>query len=455
MSTKDSLGFYSTLGVLPSASPSEIKAAYRSKAMELHPDRNPDRDTTSEFQALQAAYEVLSNEKLRQQYDADSSIPPSATNDNQGSYKPFEPIYCSKCSAVSAQPRYKVFYSVYGYIFGAYKKPHQGIFCSKCEIKEGLKASAITMVAGWWSIAGLFWTIQTLIQNLVGGRFNEQNARLQSYQAMYFAQIGKLDIARAIAIEAMKLAEKAIAENGRDFSFKKNLGYETPDPLQDLRETLKKFIASIPADTKVVELKNKNELFNKRFVYQLLLLMAFGGLFLGEIYRQEVASQETERIRLEQQGIERARAAAIAAQQEEELRKSELPLPTNGIFRMNDRRGLNLNNAPPLKVTNAPGANTLMKLVRTTDGVEVMSIFIRAGQTVEVRVPLGSYTAKIASGQTWYGDSIRFGPNTSYATLDAVLRFYVEGQQLVGNELTLTRIKDGNLKQVPLSAYDF
>lgn len=455
MSTNDSLGFYNTLGVTPNASSSEIKTAYRSKAMELHPDRNPDRDTTSEFQALQAAYDVLSNEKLRQQYDADSSIPPSATSDEEGRYKPFEPIYCSKCNSVSAQPRYKVFYSVYGYIFGAYKKPHQGVFCSKCEIKEGLKASAITLVAGWWSVAGFLWTIQTLIQNLVGGRFNEQNARLQGYQAMYFAQIGKLDIARAIAIEAMKLAHKATSDNGKNFSFKKNLGYDTPDPLQELRETLTRFIDSIPADTRVVELKNTNEIFNKRFAYQLILLLSFGGVVSGELYRQELESREKERVRLEQQGIERARAAAIAAQQEEELRKSALPLPSNGIFRMADRRGFNPYNAPPLKITNAPGANTLMKLIRVSDGVEVMSIFIRAGQTVEVGVPLGSYKAKIASGQTWYGDSIRFGPSTSYATLDTVLHFSIEGTQLLGNELTLTRIKDGNLRQVPLSAYDF
>jgi len=450
MSTKDSFGFYSQLGVLPTATPSEIKAAYRSKAMELHPDRNPGKDTTAEFQALQAAYDVLSSEKLRQQYDADSSIPSSASSGDNDGYKPFEPIYCSKCNAVSAQPRFKVFYSVYGYIFGAYKKPHQGIFCSKCEIKEGLKASAITLVTGWWSVAGFIWTISTLFQNLVGGRFNEQNARLQGYQAMYFAQIGKLDIARAIAVEAMKLAQKATAENESSFSFKKNLGYETPDPLKDLRESLKKFIDAIPVQIKVVALKNTNEIFNQRFFYQLILLLAFAGLVAGEIYRQELESQGRERIRLEQQGIERARAAAIAAQQQEELRKSELPLPRNGLF-----RGFSPINAPPLKVTNSPGANSLLKLIRTSDGVEVMSIFIRAGQTVELGVPVGSYKAKIASGQTWYGDAIRFGPNTSYAALDTVLEFSIQGSQLLGHELTLTRIKDGNLKEVPLSADEF
>jgi len=35
------------------------------------------------------------------------------------------------------------------------------------------------------------------------------------------------------------------------------------------------------------------------------------------------------------------------------------------------------------------------------------------------------------------------------------LDFKLEGNQLVGHELTLSKIKNGNLKQVPLTANDF
>ena len=449
------LNYYELLGVPKDASVSDIKKAYRVKAMELHPDRNPNKDTTLEFQSLQEAYEVLSDDKLRQQYDADSSVPPSRSNNDEGSYEPLEPIVCSKCSAISAQPRFKVFYTVYGYIFGAYKKPQQGIFCSKCEIKVGLKASAITIVAGWWSIYGFFWTLQTLFENLVGGRFYEQNARLQFYQAMYFAQQDKLALARAVALEALKLAEKATIANSKDATFKKNLGYETIDKLATLKETLAKLINSIPENIEKLELKNTNDIFNKRFYLQTLLILIVFSVGFAEIQRQEYVSREAEKVRLEQLGIETKIAAAIAKKQEDELKRLEKPLPINGIYKIQNKNNINPNQSPRLKIINAPGANTLMKLVKVKDNTEAMTIFIRAGQTVEVRVPIGSYRAKIASGQTWYGDEVRFGPNTSYATLDTILEFSIEGNQLLGNELQLTRVKDGNLRQGPLTASEF
>lgn len=454
MSDKDPRGFYKCLGVQPDAPASVIKAAYRALAMELHPDRNPGRDTTSQFQKLQEAYAVLSDEGLRQRYDAESSVPNAEEINERRKYKPLEPIVCVKCGAVTAQPRYKVFHSVYGYVFGATRKPHQGIFCSKCEIKVALQSSAITLVVGWWSIAGFLWTCQTLIENLIGGQFNEQNARIQGYQAMYFAQMGNLNLAKAIAVEALKLAEKATKESNKKAASRRSLGYAEPDPLSGLKESLSNLIGSI-ANARTISLKSTIGVFNKRFSYQSLLLLSAVGLVSGGIYWQELQSAETERIRLERQGIERARAAAIAASEEKTLKLLEKPLPANGIYRIADRNAYDPNRSPPLKVTNAPGANTLIKLFRVGDGVEVLSVFVRAGQTVEVAVPIGNYIAKLASGQTWYGDSIRFGPTTAYAKLDAVLDFKMDGVELLGHQITLTRVKNGNLKQLPLMAADF
>lgn len=62
--------YYDILGVSRTASPDEIKKAYRRKAKELHPDRNKD-DPTSEakFKEANAAYDVLKDDQKRAAYD--------------------------------------------------------------------------------------------------------------------------------------------------------------------------------------------------------------------------------------------------------------------------------------------------------------------------------------------------------------------------------------------------
>ena len=62
--------YYATLGVSKGASPDEIKKAYRKKALECHPDRNPgDPKAEASFKLVSEAYEVLSDDKRRQMFD--------------------------------------------------------------------------------------------------------------------------------------------------------------------------------------------------------------------------------------------------------------------------------------------------------------------------------------------------------------------------------------------------
>ena len=62
--------YYKTLGVPRTASPDDIKAAYRRLARRYHPDVNPD-DATAEarFKEINEAHQVLSDPEKRQRYD--------------------------------------------------------------------------------------------------------------------------------------------------------------------------------------------------------------------------------------------------------------------------------------------------------------------------------------------------------------------------------------------------
>jgi hypothetical protein len=70
------MGHHDVLGVATNATPEQIKAAYRKKAKEFHPDRNPgDADAARRFCEVQDAYDALTDPNYRQPRHRPSAAP--------------------------------------------------------------------------------------------------------------------------------------------------------------------------------------------------------------------------------------------------------------------------------------------------------------------------------------------------------------------------------------------
>src|SRR3954462_8497324 len=87
MATMTKRDYYEILGVSKSASADEVKKAYRKVAMQYHPDRNPgDKTAEEKFKEAAEAYEVLSDQDKRAQYDRYGHA--GASNNGRGGGNP-------------------------------------------------------------------------------------------------------------------------------------------------------------------------------------------------------------------------------------------------------------------------------------------------------------------------------------------------------------------------------
>jgi len=440
----DHAGYYRTLGLEPGASAAQIKAAYRSLAMDLHPDRNPGRDTKARFQALSHAYAILSAEKKREQYDADSVVREaqgSASESMSGAPPLYAPICCSRCLAVSAQPRYRVFYTVYGWLWGADRKASQGVFCGRCEFRVGVSATAISLITGWWSLTGPSRTCQAVYANFRGGNFEAQNARLMGCQSMYFAHTGKIELALAVAAQAMDLVRSASASQSPG-----NSANNSADNLTGLTQSLRDLMDAYAGRSRQTFLKAYRSWSDRRIATQGLIAACFAVFVasgLGLIFSTDGAADLNAH---QTQDLAHSPSRALTFQ------APGFILPPSGVFRRVDPNPTGANSSfaieqsanqgsfiqgsanqassnVALKLVNSVGSHKWLKLLRVSDDSEMLSLFIRSGDTVEVAVPPGTYRAKVASGQTWQGEEARFGPKTQYVISSAPLQLGVDRER--------------------------
>ena len=204
---QDPKGYYAVLGLPPGADLAAIKAAYRSRAKDVHPDRNPSDAARLEFQSLVEAYRVLKDVVHRAEYDT-TGVPP-LTDD--GDDYPATPYACSRCGKITAQPRYVIFHQVKSYLVWSKPERVEGIFCRDCADCAAARASTLTWMLGWWSPPGLLLAPLALARNLLGGtKPRDQNARMLIRQARAFLALDENDLARALAEQAGRFARLSV-----------------------------------------------------------------------------------------------------------------------------------------------------------------------------------------------------------------------------------------------------
>jgi hypothetical protein len=110
----------------------------------------------------------------------------------------------------------------------------------------------------------------------------------------------------------------------------------------------------------------------------------------------------------------------------------------------------------PFHIVTPSGADSFyVKLTDAMTGVLVMTFFVQGGQSYEAVVPVGTYRVKYATGSTWYGVDLVFGPDTRYSEAVEIFEFSVKNKQIAGNTIELTGQGGSNLHTKTISAHQF
>src|ERR1035438_8564327 len=179
---------YQTLGLDRSASEKQIKQAYHELCKQYHPDHNRAPEAHTRMQEINEARRVLSSPLRKAEYDQLLRLQDQQgqqTTDAASASGTTEYCRCEKCGRVDPTLRVTVFTWVVSLLVLSYRRGWAKILCARCRTKYALLFDLQNFLMGWWGIPfGIFWTLQALWHNSLGGQQPEEN------NALFLAGLG-------------------------------------------------------------------------------------------------------------------------------------------------------------------------------------------------------------------------------------------------------------------------
>jgi curved DNA-binding protein CbpA len=458
--------YYKVLGVPRNATDAQIKQAWRNLIKACHPDVNSSAKAAEWTRELNEAYGTLSDAQAKMSYDMDLKLEESkpeeasarqtTANQTRTEGKPpprAEPNFCcEKCNRTDSSLRISATWRVFSFINYSRKSPTVKILCGRCRVKESLAASAATVLLGWWSIWGFFWTLEALFNNARGGEQPEENnAALLNALGYQLYRTGRHQEAYEALLAAFKLKPDPKTKEGLEYL------------KQHAKPTQKK---TFWERFRALELHPIYYHAPAGAVGLLLLFFGFSALNADSTSGSSSTAQQSPARYTPSPNQSSASRRAVPVfdptkpyeviSEKPVFSEPEQPTPKQGGLAFSDRIVFDKGVTAPLKITTrASDGNYVMKIVDWSTGEFVASYFINRGSTLEIELPLGSYKLKFASGDKWYGMEHLFGPTTAYSYVPDKMVFYLSGDYARGHRIELIPQVGGNLETPRMKAEDW
>ena len=218
--SQDALGYYQILNVDCKATVEQIKNSYRELVKIWHPDRNHAEGALEKFQKISEAWEILSTDDGRINYDLLSCVY------NSNNYPEIENIrpYNDGMADIRAISIYKVKGLIWKY--NAEKKLE--VCAWQQALQKQTKSAISNWLLGWWSPQAILKNIRALYFNWQNPISQVESLRILVHNLVAYHLQNKPEMSVSMAIRALEFADTNTAELLKSFIQKQNIRVPKP-----------------------------------------------------------------------------------------------------------------------------------------------------------------------------------------------------------------------------------